>query len=220
MVISLVTLVTLLGVAPLATAQEAAVQSASRASQEEGEMPARPEEGAAEEPDGNQPRGDIIVARTLAELPDVVRPGETVYVTDATGVRNKFKMQGVSADASTVLLERHGAILELREDQVLNMSVRRSDRLWDGAVKGALIGASPMLVTAIVCAAVDSCGTEALAASLYFGLVGAGIGVGVDAAFKETHVVYSAAPPVTRPKVAVAPMISAQRKGALVQINF
>jgi hypothetical protein len=220
MVIGLVTLVALLGGAPLATAQETTAQSALQAAQEEAEEATLPAEGGAAEVDGSQPRGDIIVARTLAELPEVVRPGETVYVTDASGVREKYKMQGVSTDASSVLLERNGAILELQEDQVLNMAVRRSDRLWDGAVKGALIGASPMLVTAIVCAAVDSCGTEALAASLYFGLVGAGIGVGVDAAFRETHVVYSAAPPVERPKIAIAPMISGQKKGAMVRITF
>ena len=176
-------------------------------------------EGTAEEP-ADKPIADIVVAHSFAELPLVVSPGETVLITDASGVRNKFKMQGVSADATTVYLERHGAVLALTEDQVLNVAVRRSDRLWNGALIGGLIGASPLLVTAAVCAAVDGCASEALAASLFTGLIGAGIGVGIDAAFKEEHLVYSAAAPANRAKVVVAPLISGQRKGAVVQIRF
>jgi hypothetical protein len=216
----MVVLLALILAAPYAVAQPLSSEEAAVLGRQESGKPSDPPAEGAEASDGARPRGDVIVARNLAELPSVVEPGETVYVTDASGVRDKYKMQGVSPDASSLLLERNGAIRELQQDEVLNIAVKRGDRLWDGAVKGALIGASPMLITAIVCAAVDGCGAEALAVSLYTGLIGAGIGVGIDAAFKETHVVYSAVPPVSQPKIVVAPLITGQRRGALVQVNF
>jgi hypothetical protein len=229
LVVGVFALLVLLSGPPIAAAQEvAAVRPALRAQEVSAGMSSAGAQEAAAEDAASDPadspddkhHGDIIVARTLAELPAVVKPGETVYVTDATGIRNKYKMQGVSVDASTLLLERHGAVLQLPEDQVLNIAVRRSDRLWNGALIGGLIGASPLLVTAAVCLAVDGCASEALAASLFTGLIGAGIGVGVDAAFRETHLIYSAVDPAPKPRIVVAPMVGGQRKGALIQINF
>lgn len=206
--IGLATLMLFVAGAEIAEAREP--QEAQEAQQEQ---EARQEQAATT-------NGDIVVARNLAELPEVVTPGETVIVTDATGARDKFKMHGVSADNSTLYLKRGDEIVSLREDEVLNVVVRRSDSLWNGAIKGGLIGASPLVVAAIICTAVDGCASEALAASLFTGLIGAGIGAGIDASIKEESLIYSAAGVPGRQKIVVAPMLSKNRQGLMVTVRF
>lgn len=158
------------------------------------------------------------IARTVDELRLLVKPGDTVRVTDATG-----------REVSGTILTLAPQSIELRVDgqpqlwteaDIASVSHRRPDSLANGAWWGLGIGAGLMsLGVAAVGVEDGDAGWAALAIGVY-GAVGAGIGVGIDALITRSQVIYQRPATVTSARWHVAPFASRRSQGARVTVRF
>ena len=92
-------------------------------------------------------------------------------------------------------------------------AIRRTGPIWDGAVKGAIIGVLPIVILATNC---HDCGLAP--AGAMFAAIGAGIGVGIDAMFGPRTVYRSGQPPSRT--VRLIPLLNRERKGLSAAISF
>ena len=137
---------------------------------------------------------------------DKIRVGQTVLVRDLKGAEVKGIVQ--SADLSRLVVGTR-VFTPAEVDRVL-----RPGPIWDGAVKGALIaGITTLLVGATLGEGCYGCGEAFVASSL----IGAGIGVGIDAAWGPKTVYHNRGG--TR-KVTLAPVIGKSRRGLAASIRF
>jgi hypothetical protein len=151
-----------------------------------------------------------------------IRTGQKVIVREVSGAETRGIVQQV--DASTLVI-KYG-VGELRDpaDPSRTLTdtrtftaaeverVRRPGPIWDGAVKGALVG----LVPAVILAAAEcyDCGEGTAAAA--FMAIGAGIGIGIDAAWGPKTVYRNRA----AGRVALVPVISKDRRALTASIRF
>jgi hypothetical protein len=85
------------------------------------------------------------VAATFEELRNLIKPGETIDVTDARGAISKGRLAGLSAGSLQLQVDRNpGAPISLSESDVNNIAVHRSDPLWNGMLIGFVSGAVPV----------------------------------------------------------------------------
>jgi hypothetical protein len=156
------------------------------------------------------------IANSFTELRLLVRPGDTIGVTGTGGGEVTGKIAELSS--STLALTVAGRRRDFREVELTTIRQRRSDSLQNGALIGLCIGA---LLPAVVIAAADDAdvgGWAALAVAAYGGM-GAGIGAGVDALITTRQVIYERrASPGAR--LLISPILTAERKGALVSMRF
>jgi len=155
--------------------------------------------------------------------PDKIRPGQTVLVRDLTGAETKGVVQRVEGGQ---LVVKYGAgrvqdpsdptktLNDIRTFVPAEVDrVRRPGPIWDGAIKGALVG----LIPAAIAAGVDcyDCGLGSFAA--FTVAVGAGIGLGIDAAWGPKTDYRNPGP---GRRVTVVPVIDAGRRGIAASIRF
>lgn len=88
------------------------------------------------------------VAGSFEQLQVLVKPGDTVTVTDATGRETRGKIAELTG--STLALLAGGTRLELRESDVMTIKQLYSDSLADGAIWGAVGGAAYVAAMAVV----------------------------------------------------------------------
>jgi hypothetical protein len=158
------------------------------------------------------------VASSFEQLRVLVRPGDTVSVTDTTG----REITGTIADlsSSSVALLVAGSRRDLPESEVRTIRQRRPDSLANGALWGLAIGASIGLSIALIpIEDGESYGAAALPGAAMLAGVGAGIGVGVDAMIAGRHVIY-AKPAGSSSRVRVSPLLTRERKGVFVSLGF
>jgi hypothetical protein len=91
--------------------------------------------------------------------------------------------------------------------------VRRPGPVWDGAVKGALIALIPLAIVTMAC----DCGSSGADVYAAFMGTGAGIGLGIDAAFPPKTVFRRSAP---RRTVSVVPTLSRNGGGIAATLRF
>lgn len=157
------------------------------------------------------------IAANFQELRLLVRPGDTVVVTDTAGREIRGRIAELSPQ--TLGLAMDGARRDLLEVDVVTIRQRRGDSLGNGALWGLGIGAGLALVgMAATCSDCFHEGWALLVTGLYGGM-GAGIGVGVDALITRPSVVYERRPALGA-RLGLAPILAPGRKGALVSIGF
>lgn len=138
-----------------------------------------------------------------------LKVGQVAEVVDTTGLTVRGKVLEISG-STLVLTGGSGSRTFTGEDVTI---IRRTGPIWDGAIKGAIIGALPVIIVAANCH-----GCNLLPAGAFWGAVGAGIGVGIDALFGPRTVYRSAAPsPRT---VRLVPTLGRDRKGLSAAIAF
>jgi hypothetical protein len=152
------------------------------------------------------------------KLPQKVRPGQTVIVVDQRGAEIKGKVEEVT-DARLVVDYGRGVIdPSLPTSRAFTPAdvsrVLKPGHLWDGAIKGAVIGMIPILVLAASDDCYD-CGWGPAVATT--GLIGAGIGIGIDALWGPKTVYRSN---VRASRVSLAPILGRERKGVAAAIRF
>jgi len=152
-------------------------------------------------------------AASFEELPSVLRKGDLVTVTDDQGRRLGGRILDLSP--SGLSLEYTGARIDLGADQVASIRHRRFDSLQNGTLIGVGIGAIPGFLLG---AAAWESGGFGYAMALGLG-VGGGIGALVDASIRESRVVYRPTG-AARQRWAVAPLLSAHRRGVAVSFGF
>ena len=142
------------------------------------------------------------IATSLSELQLLVRPGETVTVTDAEGRSVKGQVE-VLSPSLLVLSDRSGRH-EWADSDIASIRQVKSDSLGNGALIGLAVGGGIGLVGVIV-------------AAVYAG-IGAGVGVGIDALIRKEYVVYQ--PSAPRTQVRLVPLLTPTRQGLAVSVSF
>lgn len=152
------------------------------------------------------------VAGTFDQLRVLVKPGDTLTITDTAGQRLRGKLAELSS--ASLVLEVSGTRRVFPGTEVDIIEKRGSDSLKNGALIGLSVGAG--VFGPFAGASTGDWGYGALAAVLYGG-IGAGIGVGVDALIEGQRVIYAASPS-TRTSFHITPILSRSRKGVLVTV--
>jgi hypothetical protein len=157
------------------------------------------------------------VASTLDQLRVLVRPGDSLTVTDATGDEVRGKVFELSS--ASLVMQAHGQRHEFFSDDIRRITQPHHADLGTGAKWGFGIGAGFGLLTmAAVYGNCRGCGAFAIANTVMFGGVGSGIGVGIAASITDQRLIYSR--PALPVKVAVAPLIDRERQGVRVSLRF
>ena len=145
----------------------------------------------------------------------LVNQGDRISVTD----RNGRRLQGRLIDLSptTLSLQMDDGRRELEEAEVSIIRRSRHDSLKNGAIIGSISGAVVAGVLLSDEGPTSYPGVYALIMSL-FGAAGAGIGVGLDAGYEKSQVVYRARRSARH--LSVAPLLSRDRRGLSVSLGF
>ena len=152
-----------------------------------------------------------------------IRVGQTVLVRDLKGEETKGIVQ--SADMSKLVVKYGVGRLQDPSDPSKTLDdtrtftpaevdrVRRPGPIWDGAVKGALIA----LVPVAIFAAAECSGCEVGGAYASVTVIGAAIGIGIDAAWGPKTVYRNHG---GSRRVTLAPVIGKSRRGLAASIRF
>ena len=150
------------------------------------------------------------VATSFEELERILRTGQTIEVVDAGGQRTRGKIADL-AGASLVILVP--ATRTFTEADVVE--IRAIDRLWNGALVGAAIGAG--LATWDYLIDPSEPGNAAVYA-IAIGL-GTAIGAGIDTLVNRGGRRLYAAPPQRRTPL-ISLVLGNHRRAALVSVRF
>jgi hypothetical protein len=153
------------------------------------------------------------IASSYDQLRLLVRPGDTVSVVDADGREATGRILDLSS--SSLALQIKGARVEMLERNVRTIRQRRGDSLGNGALWGLGTGASLGFLAG---SQFGGAGLGAVVA-LFYGGLGAGVGVGVDAMITSRQVIY-APPGASSTRVRVAPLLNGNRRGAQLSVRF
>jgi hypothetical protein len=157
--------------------------------------------------------------RDFAQLNTRLRPGDTIWVTDAQGREVKGRILSLGAEELT--LEGRGD-RTFRAPDVTAITVRRSDSLGNGALIGLAVGG---LGTGLACLATAEGQDKewcVLVAAVYGG-IGSAIGVGIDALIPGKKLVAYRAPAGGGPpqaRLSIAPVITPRAKGVALSFAF
>jgi hypothetical protein len=159
------------------------------------------------------------IPTSFDQLRVLVKPGDTVTVTDGSG----GVMQGRILDLSsaTLGLQVDGQRREFSADDVRTIRQRRHANLATGAKWGFGIGTGFGLFSLAAATRGDRCDgclPLILIGSAFYGGMGAGIGVGVAAAIVRPHVIF--ARPDASVKLSVSPMVGRERTGIMLTARW
>jgi hypothetical protein len=156
--------------------------------------------------------------RDFSQLNTRLRPGDTVWVTDAQGREVKGRIASLSSDA--LMLEGGGG-RSFGSADVRTIELRRNDSLGNGALIGLGVGGGLTLVACLATVEAGDQGWCAAAAAVYAG-IGAGIGVGIDALIPGKKLVAFRAPGSAgaAARLSFAPVITPRAKGVAVAFSF
>jgi hypothetical protein len=130
----------------------------------------------------------------FTDVQHILRPGDTVFITDDTNTETRGTVAGVGPSA--VRINVNGSEREWPATKVWRLE-RRGDSVKDGAKRGVISGAIVGGVLGVIAGATwanSGSGSTPLGGGLGLGLVGAGfglgIGVGMDALIPGRTLVY------------------------------
>ena len=149
-------------------------------------------------------------ATSFDELRRVLKDGQAVVVTDASGRRTKGRVASVSA--SPPLLVVHAPDARTFAPDSIGL-IRAVDPVWTGAVIGGSVGFGLALWDYLI----DPSEPGNAAIFTVFTGVGAAVGLGLDAAIKGKVLFRS---PGHTARLTVAPLVANHRKGVLVSLRF
>ena len=157
------------------------------------------------------------IAGTFDQLRVLVKPGDTLTVTDSTGQRMRGRLAELSA--SSLRLDVSGGLRQFQDSDIDTIEKRGSDSLKNGALIGmAVSGGLAVLGMAASGVASEDPGFFVAGTLLYSG-IGAGIGVGIDALIEGRHVIYARSNSA-KMTLAIAPILSRSRKGVLLSLRL
>jgi hypothetical protein len=162
------------------------------------------------------------IAGSFDQLRVLVKAGDKVRVTDATGRETTGKIADLSPTLLALLVD--GQRREILEHDISTIRQRRTDTLATGAKVGFGIGAGLGLLVALqVASAYDEVGAGVIPAITFvYGTLGAGVGVGIDALVTREQVIYAARTRTasTAAAVKIRPLVTRARQGVVVSIGF
>lgn len=172
-----------------------------------------------------------VVATSFKELQILVKPGETIEVTDPSGRRTRGRLGQLSASSLELLVRKTGPDgretfpqARLSEPDVQQIRLERRDSLWNGTLIGLAVSALPgaFLVAYGAQGAREgySTGAEIVGSGIVLFGVGAGIGALVDASIIERTMIYYHVPKQRSGGVDVSPFVSKSPAGIQVSMGF
>jgi hypothetical protein len=150
------------------------------------------------------------VANSFEELRQVLKKGQTVVVTDASGQRTKGKVADVSPSSLVVLIPEARTFTE-----GIVTEIRATDPLSNGALIGAAIGTGLAMWDYLIDPSEPG---NAVVFTVAIGL-GTAVGAGIDALVNRGGKVLYASPRQTR-RLMISPVLGKDRQGALVSVRF
>ena len=158
------------------------------------------------------------VASSFSELRLLVSAGDTVTIRHTDGEETKGKILSLSPTSIAVL--RAGERRDLNESEVSTILQRRQDSLKDGALWGAGVAAVVFGIgLAQVCE--GECGSALLVTGiLFYGGLGAAIGVGADALHTTPKVILEKASSSSSSRLRVLPFVGRHRGGVALSMGF
>lgn len=170
-----------------------------------------PSLAAAQEPTG-----------AFDQLDTRLKPGDTIWVTDAQGREIKGTLRDLSP--AFLRLDAEGATQEFQAARVGTVQIQPKDSLKNGALLGAVVGC---VLGALSCGANPECagdesgGGVAAALGILGAGAGAGIGAWIDSAMKPPRLtVYRATGAAGHSRLLVAPVVGPRARGVAVSIAF
>ena len=150
-------------------------------------------------------------ATSFADLRAVLKPGQTIVVTDANGQRIKGKVRDVALSPPALVIAAP-APRTFTEGSITE--IRTTDSLLTGAILGGSIGAGLALWDYLIDPSEpDNGAIFAVAIGL-----GTAVGAGIDALIDGSRVLYRSGQQQRR--VTVAPIATAHRQGVRVSVRF
>jgi len=173
-----------------------------------------------------------LVATTFEELQKLVKRGDTLDVTEASGRKTKGRLGELSPSSLELLVRKTGPdgreafVPQVRQSEldVMQILLEHRDSLWNGVLIGAAVGAGPWLLTGALAAASGSgsCGSDSNVCpyvALFTGPIGTGIGALIDASIKRRTTVYYRASG-QQSHMQVSPLLSKSVAGVVVVMQF
>ena len=157
------------------------------------------------------------LAGSFDQLRVLLKPGETVLVTDGAGREVRGTVTDLSP--SSLALRVGGARRTFLETDIASIQQRRPDPLSNGAKWGFVVGAGLGVLGGITIASEyeGSSGTALIPMlALVYGGIGAGAGAGIDAMHSSEQVIYGRRG--TPAKVTLRPILSPGRRGLAASI--
>ena len=160
--------------------------------------------------------------RDFSQLNTRLKPGDTIWVTDAQGREVKGRINSLAPDSLGV---DAGGFRTFSAGEVSMIRLRQGDSLGNGALIGLAVGGGLTLAFCLPNTNGDDKGYCYLGALFYAG-VGAGIGVGIDALIPGKKLVAYRAPGTPsssesrHARVSIAPVVTPRAKGVAVSFAF
>jgi hypothetical protein len=149
---------------------------------------------------------------SLEHLRVLLKPGDTVTVTDSAGGVTKGAVVAVSAASLELAVD--GRLLSFPESKVRNVRQRRADSLRNGTLWGIAAGAGLGLFGDI------SWDFEyGLLFTTFYGGLGAAVGAGIDKALKSNEIVMFN-PASSRGGLTLRPILARGRTGMAASLSF
>jgi hypothetical protein len=164
------------------------------------------------------------VARSFEELRELLEPGTGVTVTDAKGNEIRGKVETIASAEEVLTLRSSGKVdgnagknglLTLSRDDVYRIDARTRDPLTNGIAIGAAVGAGLGALAAAGC----ECEGAGYAA-LYMTGLGASLGMAIDALLSSKKIVFLASESTPGVRLRVVPLVSKDKKGVTVVVDF
>lgn len=156
-------------------------------------------------------------ATAFHDLPRLIKPGETIYITNMRGVTIKGTLVDISASSLELHPSRDSSIplLRVAEADVNNITVHRADPWWNGPLIGFAAGAGPGLLIELA----GRTQYEKFSGLGAAGLGGIGLltGLLIDALHTDKVVVYVHPPEQRSSRLRVSP--SPAKSGIAVQVS-
>jgi hypothetical protein len=156
--------------------------------------------------------------RDFSQLNTRLRPGDTIWVTDAQGREVKGQILSLAPDQLTL----EGGARTFAGPDVKAISVRRGDSLRNGALIGMGVGGG-LVAVGCLAAGEEGDGAWCVAGALIYAGIGAGIGVGIDALIPGKKIVAYRAPgsgSVSHARLSIAPVVTRRSKGLALSFAF
>jgi hypothetical protein len=157
-------------------------------------------------------------ATSFDQLPLLIKPGDTVYVTDFSG--NTVKGRITQLSSTSLGLTVNGNRRDLLQTNVSQIRQWRGDSLKNGAWIGFAVGLGVGTLASIdSCRNSEACAPAAAILLPTMGGLGAAVGVGLDALIPAKQTIYQNQNRTSR-KFHIGPVLNRKDKGVKVAFSF